>query len=102
MLAACAAILYLLYRLDARCPIRAFLHIHCPACGMKRAALAVLQLDIVAAWHINPLIFLLPVGAWLFLSGGKPFRSARVNRLLLLSLPLLVGIWYIYRLCYGR
>lgn len=40
------------------CPVYAFSGIECFGCGLNRAAIALLQMDLAAAWHHNPLLFL--------------------------------------------
>ena len=37
----------------AVCPIRIFLHINCPGCGLTRACLALLRGDFVKSWQYN-------------------------------------------------
>lgn len=49
------------------CPIRYFLGISCPGCGMTRAWLAVLHLDFSQAFYYHPLFFTAPVVAAFFL-----------------------------------
>jgi len=44
------------------CPFRAAVTIPCPSCGTTRAALALIQFDLVAALALNPLATLAIVG----------------------------------------
>lgn len=61
------------------CPVLALTGMLCPACGGLRAVHELTQLDIAAAWAMNPLVLLgLPVAVvvwavWLLRSGwGRP------------------------------
>lgn len=40
------------------CPMRLMLHVPCPFCGMTRAHLALLHLDLQAAFACHPMFFL--------------------------------------------
>lgn len=40
---------------------------NCPGCGLTRATLSLMSLDFEAAFHLNPLIFILLPGAFLYL-----------------------------------
>lgn len=64
----------LMQLLHITCPIRALTGISCAGCGMTRAWLSLLRLDIAAAFRYHPLV-LLPIPAALLLL----FR-ARLNR----------------------
>jgi hypothetical protein len=49
------------------CAFRALTGLPCPTCGTTRAALAVLRIDLGAAWAVNPLATVAFLG---FLAGG--------------------------------
>ncbi|MBQ3537445.1 MAG: DUF2752 domain-containing protein [Clostridia bacterium] len=55
--AAAAVILYILAKngISISCPINKFTGLLCPGCGNTRAAMALLRLDIAAAFSYNPL-----------------------------------------------
>ena len=75
------------------CPIRLFTGVSCPACGMSRACLACLRLDLSQAFHLHPLVFLLPVAAALFLWKRK---NRRICYAVLFSFcAALVAVWLI-------
>lgn len=48
------------------CPILKYFHIYCPACGVTRMILSILELDFYQAFRFNPLIFILLVILILF------------------------------------
>lgn len=47
-----------------RCSVARFLHLYCPGCGGTRAVGALLRLDILGAFRLNPFV---PVAAGLFI-----------------------------------
>ena len=80
------------------CPIRFLTGIPCPGCGMSRAWLAVLQLDIAAAFSYHPMFWVLPVLALFILYDCAVFRRMRTNYLILGLLLLGVLVCYALRL----
>lgn len=91
-------ILVLLYH----CPFRYFFGIACPGCGMTRALLSALRLDLAAAFAYHPLWpFLLPVGMYLALSAYGLRIPYRQQNAYLVFLLLLIAAVYILRLCAG-
>lgn len=74
-IAAIAALYIGLELLGVTCPIRFLTGISCAGCGMSRAWLALLRLDIKAAFRYHPL-FLLPIpGALLLLFRRRMSRG---------------------------
>ena len=58
------------------CPIRFFIGISCPGCGMSRAVLLMLSGHFQAAFRMHPLVYaVLPAGVWLFFG---PMQSAQL------------------------
>jgi Mn2+/Fe2+ NRAMP family transporter len=78
------------------CPFRYFTGICCPGCGMTRALLACLKLDFKTAFHMHPLIFIMPIAAIIFLLKNK-LPKWLVNTLAAVFIMLMVAV-YFYRL----
>ncbi len=80
------------------CPLRWIAGIECPACGMTRAADALLQFHFLQAWRYHPLIFvvLLYAGilAVLWLLGKDKLMHAKELWILLILLFL---IWWVIK-----
>ncbi len=81
------------------CPIRFIAGLCCPGCGMSRALWYLLCLDFEAAYHMHPLVFLLPVAAVVIL-----FRHKIPKKLLIflgLTALALLAVVFIIRLTSG-
>lgn len=80
------------------CPIHYFTGIPCPGCGMTRAILSLLRLDLGGALYYHPLVFLLPVPVLLlFVKKGPPAYLAVRTGALYAAGALFIGV-YLYRL----
>ena len=50
--------------------------VHCPGCGLTKAFMNLMQLDIQGAWKSNPLIFfIIPAGLSLLIYDFKKFKA---------------------------
>lgn len=92
------ALFYLLLEsLGITCPIRFLTGISCAGCGMSRAWLALLHLDLSTALRMHPLFWLpIPAAVLLLGRGRLPERARRIGLYLCAGL---FGIVYIVRLC---
>ncbi len=72
-------LILVMYRLGIPCLFRMFLNIPCPGCGMTRALLALLKLDLADAFSHHPMIFAMPVIYLYFLFDGTLFRKKGVD-----------------------
>lgn len=88
--AAVAGLYALLEGLGVTCPIRALTGVSCAGCGMSRAWLSLLRLDLASAFRYHPL-FLFPVPAALLLL----FRSRLDRNLFRLGLGALCAAFVI-------
>ena len=82
------------------CPIRHFLHIPCPGCGITRAYLALLSLDWKAAFRYHPLFFMvLPILLYVPHRDilGKRLTDKTETFLFLITVILFISV-YILRL----
>lgn len=78
------------------CPIRNATGIPCPGCGMSRAWLAVLRLDVPEAFRCHPMFWAVPVFFWLFWKDFRPFRRRWRNAAAVILLTAgLVVCWLI-------
>ncbi len=77
-----------------RCPLRWTFGVECPACGMTRAAAALLRFDFIGAFRFNPLVYVVCAYAaicaygWLF----RP-RLLRSKRLWAVFIALFLCFW---------
>lgn len=91
--------LFLFYQ----CPFRFLLGIPCPGCGMTRAFLALLHLDIKDAFHAHPLFpVVILIAIYYLLETIKVIRfPEKVKKILLVVIALLFILVYVVRLCHG-
>lgn len=78
------------------CPIKFVTGISCAGCGMTRAWLALLRLDVRTAFAYHPLFWLPPVALIIFAMKRK--IPQKMYKLLLFTIVLLFGIVYMYRM----
>ena len=68
------------------CPFRRFFHIPCPTCGMSRAWLAALQLDLNSAFRFHPMFWSVPIFVLFILYDGCLFMHKKMNAFVLIAL----------------
>lgn len=87
-----AYIIYLLLGLE--CPFKHFLAVPCPGCGMSRAYLAIIHLDIIKAFSYHPL-FIMPI-IWLVLL-IMDYQGRNVSKAFIITIIIFIAV-YFYRL----
>lgn len=83
---------------DWPCVIRYLTGIPCMGCGLSRAWLSALRLDIVAAFRYHPMFWSVPVLILMAFYDGRLFRSEKWNLALLILLLAGLAVCYILRL----
>lgn len=97
---AAVALLYgVLFCLGITCPIKFFTGVSCAGCGMTRAWLSLLRLDVKRAFTYHPLFWTLPLVALILLFRNK--IPKKVFKVLLFTVGSLSVIVYIYRMING-
>lgn len=78
------------------CVVSYFLHIHCPGCGMTRAYLNLLQLNIAGAFNMHPMFWSMPILLVFYLKDWHLFKNKWLNEgiLILISLGFIIN-WII-------
>lgn len=92
-----ALLLTVWYLLDLPCIPRYLTGLICPGCGMSRAWLSALQLDLAAAFRYHPLFWCVPLLAVYILYDGQPIKNRRVNYWVLGLILAALLICYIFR-----
>ena len=85
LLAACAILIGIMVAADIPCVFRHITGLICPSCGMTRAWLCALRLDLVSAFGYHPLFWSVPVFLLYILYDGRLFRNLRLNNWILFS-----------------
>ncbi len=99
MLAALAAAVVVLYALHPGCVWKALFGHECLGCGLSRGCVALARLRPARAWRYNPIAFSVPFWCGMLVTFGKPFESARANRVLLWSLLGATAALAVFRIC---
>ena len=98
--AAAVAALYVIFAVTGiGCPIRFITGISCAGCGMTRAWLAVLHMDLKEAFYYHPLFWTIPPALAVFLF--KQHFSKKMLSILLFLFISLFAIVYLYRMICG-
>lgn len=80
------------------CPIKFVTGISCLGCGMTRAWLSVLRLDLAAAFHYHPLFILPPVAAIVYFTKSK--INLKIYKIIMLTIVIAFITIYLYRLIF--
>ena len=69
------------------CPIKRFIGLPCPGCGLTRGCLSLMRLDFAAAVHWHPLCFTVPLLGLMYV-----LKDTRPGRRFWSCAPLLAGL----------
>ena len=89
-IAGIALVYIVFYIVGIGCPIKFLTGINCAGCGMTRAFIALLHLDVESAFHYHPLFPLVPVAGAIVL-----FRKRIPVKLYRFSLFTITGVFLI-------
>lgn len=76
----CVVCVGIAQRLGITCIIKYFTGYACPGCGITRACLSALRLELKKAWLYNPMFCSVPVLLWSFYCDGNLVKNRTVNR----------------------
>lgn len=93
------AVYAVMFAFGITCPVKHFLGVSCPGCGMTRACFSALRFDFAAAFYYHPLwIVMLPLVASLLFLWEKR-KTKAFCAVLVFFFVALIGV-YLYRLFY--
>ena len=81
------------------CPIKFITGISCAGCGMSRAWIAFLQLDMAKAFEYHPLFLLPPIAVIVLLCKSK--INIKIYKIFIFTIILMFAIVYICRLIWS-
>ena len=81
------------------CPIKLITGISCAGCGMSRAWMAFLQLDIAKAFAYHPLFWLVPIAVIVLLCKSK--INIKFYKIIMFTMAGAFVIVYLYRMFIG-
>lgn len=81
------------------CPIKFITGISCAGCGMSRAWLAFLRLDMAKAFEYHPLFLLPPIAVIVLLCKSK--INIKIYKIIIFTIILMFAIVYICRLIWS-
>ena len=90
----------ILYFLKLPCPIKLFTGVSCGGCGITRAWISVLSLNISDAFYYHPLFWTVPIAGLVFLFQDR--IPNRVYKMLVYLLAIAFLTVYIYRLIWSE
>ena len=80
------------------CLFKLIFKIPCPGCGMTRAYLALLRLDVAGAFEMHPMFWSVPILLVFYLFDGKIFRPRWINTAILTLIFIGFFINWIFKL----
>ena len=81
------------------CPIKFITGISCAGCGMSRAWMAFLHLDIAKAFAYHPLFWLVPIAVIVLLCKSK--INIKIYKIIIFTIIIMFAIVYICRLIWS-
>ena len=97
---AAVVVLYvILESFGVTCPIKYITGISCAGCGMSRAWMAFLQLDIAKAFAYHPLFWLVPIAVIVLLCKSK--INIKIYKIIIFTIIIMFAIVYICRLIWS-
>ncbi len=96
--AVCAGLLLFWVVMDWPCVFREVTGLPCVSCGMSRAWVSALRLDLKAAFTYHPMFWSVPILVVFAFFDGKPLKSERLNRLVLTLILGGLPVCYLFRL----
>lgn len=91
-------IYFFLSALGLGCPFKYVFGVSCPGCGMTRAYIALLSLDIPKAFHYHPLFPLVPLLIYFIYAKKRKLSRPKVKNAALISISILFIVVYLIRL----
>lgn len=73
------ALIAIMYCLKLPCPLKYMFKIDCPGCGMTRAYISLLHLDLRQAFEYHAMFWSVPILGLLYLFDGKLFSKKWIN-----------------------
>lgn len=73
------------------CPVKWLTSLPCPGCGMTRAYLALIRLDILGAFRLHPMFWSMPILVAYFFKDYHLFKKKWLNN----GILILIGIGFI-------
>ena len=91
-------VLVIMYVFKITCPMLQFLHIPCPGCGMTRAWIHALQLDLAAAFSYHGMFWSMPIVLLYYLYDGRLLPWKWADRLILILIAVGFAVCWICKL----
>ena len=92
------AFIAVLYAFQVPCFFLQLFRQPCPGCGMTRAYVALLQGEVLGAFHWHPMFWTVPVIYLFILFDGRLFRSRGLNTTVLILLGLGFLLTWLWRM----
>ena len=97
---AAVVVLYvILESFGVTCPIKYITGISCAGCGMSRAWMAFLNLDIAKAFAYHPLFWLVPIAVIVLLCKSK--INIKIYKIIIFTIIIMFAIVYMCRLIWS-